>query len=101
MTRITRKEVSSAFERLAKALGKPTGKVWEKQPDGTLRATVGAWILDYAPMYGGYNVEEIFNDRGAIIRPLSETRMSGREFVDAVYFALCVLEVWRESRIQQ
>jgi hypothetical protein len=102
--RYTRKDAEAAFARLASTLGKTwsdqhgklwKGNYWEPVADGTLwtlegnenSARVGAWGLDYNPTYGGFVIEEIFNEGGGVSQPFGSMRRSARDFCDAVYFA--------------
>src|SRR5439155_4522318 len=109
--RYTRKDAEAAFARLASALGKTwsdqhgklwKGNYWEPVEDGTLwtqsedaglpgnmrnRARVGAWALDYNPIYGGFVIEEMYNEGGGVSQPFGSMRRGARDFCDAVYFA--------------
>lgn len=102
--RYTRKDAEHAFARLASALGKTWsdregklwhGNYWEPAPAGQLwervrsenRAAVGAWSLDYNPVYGGFVIEEMHNAGGGVSQPFGSMRRTAREFCDAVYFA--------------
>lgn len=89
--RTTQTEVRRAFTCLAAALGKDT-KPWLTVA-GQTQANVGAWYLDANPAYGGYVVCEMANESGGVYNPLGFMRMSGREFVWAVRFALDVLDI--------
>ena len=53
---------------------------------------VGAWRLDWNPSYGGGNIEEIISTGGAVRHPLGSMRRNAREFYDAAWFAIRVLE---------
>lgn len=97
MMKYTRTHAQAAYERLRDALGKQE-HVWKKDAKGHLRATPGQWTLDYNAMYGGARIEEIHNDAGAVTTPLGDNRMSPREFVYAVRFALDVLRVAKGGR---
>jgi hypothetical protein len=101
--RYTRTDAEAAFARLASALGKVwsdrEGKLWkgayyEPTEEGELwvregnanRARVGAWSLDYNPIYGGYVIHEMGNVGGGVSEPFGGMRRNAREFCDAVYF---------------
>lgn len=81
MARYTRKDVEGVFALLCKAMGKEVATEYGQQ---------GAWFLDYAACYGGYVVGEY--DGPGQGRPLGHRRRSAREFVEAVYLALDVLD---------
>jgi len=102
--RYTRKDAEAAFARLAAALGKTwsdrngqlwKGDYWEPVADGTLwtrqgsenHARVGAWTLDHNAIYGGYVIEEMYNEGGGVSQPFGSMRRSARDFCDAVAFA--------------
>lgn len=100
MTRVTRKDAERAYNRLREALGKDDAySIRIHDP-----AREGAWLLDYNPAYGGYVIAEIVADSPpregedrpqgytAESRPFGHERKSAREFVDAVNFALRVME---------
>ena len=104
--RYTRTDAENALERLAAALGKPLGH-YRKLRGGevstfgsdTYTTIPGGWALDYNPTYGGCVIEEI-DDRGgtSVRRPLGDRRMSPREFVDSVWFALNAIELYRRPQ---
>ncbi len=91
--RITITHARHAFERLAKALDKPTGEAWTRQENGTYKANVGVWMLDNASMYGGICIEEMSNESGGTSRPFGMGRMKPAQFVDCVNFALNALYI--------
>ena len=84
MTRITKANVEAAFKALCKELGKRAATSWND---------VGAWRLDHVASYGGYVIEEIINEHGAVDHPINSVRMKGNEFYDTVWFALRLLEL--------
>lgn len=92
--RIKRALVQKQMERIAAMLGKPTGSAWVREGDKN-RAIIGTWSLDYNPIYGGYNVEEIVNESGAIRHPLGGTRMKGEAFSNALSMVAEALELSR------
>lgn len=77
----TKKFVKARFERLLEDVGN-TGPVWTKDKNGQLRARIGAWYLDHASIYGGYNINEIVNEGGGIQQVNGYcNRLSGKELV--------------------
>lgn len=97
MARTTPTEVRNAFERLAEVLGKDTGAAYTRNADGTYTANIGTWILDHNSCYGGYVVEEVYNEGGAITHPLGDRRRTAAEFVGAVWFAIDVAQLATEK----
>jgi hypothetical protein len=95
--RTTKAQVDAAFDVLCNVLGKST-KTWRTPPDSYTRAVIGAWYLDRNTVYGGYVVHEMANEGGGVRAPLGSMRMSGAEFVNAVRFALDVLEIARRDK---
>lgn len=81
--RVTRGMVEAAVKRLAALCG----KVYMDQPWVNHKAVIGAWTLDHNSVYGGYRVEEICNEGGAIREPLLRQRLSGSEMLSAVNMA--------------
>jgi hypothetical protein len=106
--RYSRKDAEAAFARLASALGQTwsdqygnlwNGKAYEPTAVGQLWTTdgtennahVGAWTLDYNPIYGGYVIEVIANTGGGVSQPFGSQRHPASEFCAMVRFALDVL----------
>jgi hypothetical protein len=83
MDRITRKNVEGLFETLCKALGKRVATDYND---------VGAWRLDYIACYGGWVIEEIVSESGAIRHVIVDNRKSNREMWEAMRFALRAVE---------
>jgi len=83
MDRFTRKDAEKAFQNLCELLGKHVAKD---------HRDVGGWRLDYNSVYGGYVVEEIANEFGAVSRPLGDGRVSAREFWERVHFTWRALQ---------
>jgi hypothetical protein len=77
--RATRTEVNEVFKLFCKAICKRVTESWND---------VGAWRLDYIKEYGGYVIQEIINDRGAVEMPLGHERLSATELVERMRFAL-------------
>lgn len=82
--RYSRKDAESAFHTLCLVLGRRAATSWND---------VGAWQLDWASEYGGYVVQEIMTDSGAVTCPLGDLRRTAREFCESVYFVRRALEV--------
>lgn len=97
--RMKREFLQRQMERIAAMLGKPTGSAWVREGDKN-RAIIGTWSLDYNPIYGGYNVEEIVNELGAIHHPLGGTRMTGEAFSNALSMVAAALELSRREVAQ-
>lgn len=95
MARTTRRQAEMAAERLVRACGGQMSKGWTRGEDGQLRADVGAFVLDYAACYGGYQLQQHVTDGGGVSTPFGDRRMSAREFWDACYFACRALDVYR------
>ncbi len=81
--RYTRKDCEAVFSRLLAAIG---GR------QATSYHDVGGYRLDCNPTYGGYNVERITNDRGAITHPFGYRKMPARQFCETMFWTLDVLE---------
>ncbi len=74
----TQKFVKKRFERLQKSAGKDF-PAWS-EVDGKQRANIGAWYLDNAPGYGGYEINEMVNQGGAVRQVTGYcNRMTGKE----------------------
>lgn len=93
MSRVTQNQVNEVLRQFARAMGRST-VVWKRNEDGNgYTANVGAWFLDYNPTYGGYVIQEMFNDGGAVALPLTENRMSGSEIIQAMRFAMRCIQI--------
>jgi hypothetical protein len=65
MYRILKKDIEKKFARVVTLLNLPKGQIWKRdEATGTMKARVGAVLLDYAPMYGGYQMRQITNEGG-------------------------------------
>ena len=86
--RYTRKGCQIQMERLAAALDKP---IYDpvRYPD----PQVGSWRLDYNGVYGGYVIEERFNENGAVTMPLGYRRRRADDFIATITFALDCIEL--------
>ncbi len=81
MERVTKKDVESAFGRF---LTQIKGRKPEAYND------VGAYYLDYAACYGGYQIVRVVNERGALSNPFGHMRRNAREMVDCLNFYVSV-----------
>lgn len=81
MERTTRTQLESLLRQFAAVTNSPMGLVWVKQPDGTLKATPGALVLDsYMPDRTRlYRVEQICTDGGGVTTPLGDHRFTAGE----------------------
>lgn len=86
--RYTKRDAVAAFERLMKATGNRPAQSYKD---------VGGWVLDHNGIYGGYVVEQIYNENGAITQPFGYRRRTAREFCDVVNFACQAIELRRED----
>ncbi len=88
--RYTKSDIKGMFSRLAKAMG--------KREDG---GSYNGWYLDYAPIYGGYVIEELHPDSG-ISHPFGCLRRSAREMYLSMYMAANALEnlAWEKQQAQ-
>lgn len=82
--RTTKAQVSKAFAAMCHVLGKEIAMAYND---------VGAWRLDYAPIYGGYNVEEIMSESGGVRHPLGDQRMAAGEAWRAYWLVVRAIEV--------
>lgn len=78
MATTSKKQVENKFKFFIEAIG---GKVASSYND------VGGYRLDYASCYGGYNIEQISNDSGAVSHPFGCARKKAGEFWDTLDFA--------------
>lgn len=86
--RYTRKFVQARFDSLAKALGR-NGPNWVTTKAGKNVAQVDTWYLDYAAIYGGYEINKIVNEGGGIT-VINGQRMTAGEIIawmDGVWYA--------------
>jgi hypothetical protein len=89
--RYTRRDAEAAFARLLLAC---------RKREATSCKDVGGWTLDHNGIYGGYVVQEIHNENGAITQPFGYQRRTAREFCDAVNFAthaVSIREFWNRK----
>jgi hypothetical protein len=78
--RYTKSEVRGMFSRLVKAMG--------KKEDG---GNYNGLVLDYAPIYGGYVIEEL-GPEGGISHPFGSLRRSAKEMYLSMYMTALALE---------
>jgi hypothetical protein len=82
--RYTKRDAQAAFARLLLACSRREAASYQD---------VGSWTLDHNGIYGGYLVNEIFNEQGAITCPFGYQRRTAREFCDAVNFATRAIDI--------
>lgn len=80
--RITHKDVSHMFKLYVERLG---GRL------ATFHGDVGAYRLDYVREYGGFSIEQIWNENGAVCHPLGAGRRGTREMFNTLCFGLQML----------
>lgn len=78
--RYTKSEVQGMFNRLAKAMNKPVDA-----------GCYNGLCLDYAPIYGGYVIEEL-GPEGGCSHPFGSLRRSAREMYLSMHMAAQALE---------
>ncbi len=78
--RYTKSEVKGMFSRLVKAMG--------KREDG---GSYNGLVLDYAPVYGGYVIEEL-GPEGGCSHPFGCLRRSAREMYLSMHMTAQALE---------
>jgi hypothetical protein len=77
---VKRKFIEEDFERLLKSMNKERTK-WVQDPvTKRNKVNVGSWSLDYNPIYGGYNIEEVMSEGGGINHPFGSTRKKPKQF---------------------
>lgn len=83
MYRVSKQLINNTFKIMCDELGERVATSYND---------VGALRLDYVSMYGGWNIERIITESGAINHPFEDARRSNRDMVDfmfsvAMYFA--------------
>ena len=63
MERITESQLNAIVERINRTTNSPM-ESWTKQGDGTFKANIGNYHLDYA--YGGVSLERMVSDGGGV-----------------------------------
>lgn len=86
-----------AFMRLAKAMNKKVGG-YTKLKNGKYKANIGNWTLDYASVYGGYVIHQMYNAGGAVSEPFGSRRFPKGAFIAMCNFAIRALELKRGRR---
>lgn len=76
--RITKSNVRGMFTRLVKAMGKKEGPILINDNADGVDHFPGGLMLDYAPIYGGYVIEQE-EENGGISNPFGSTRRSAKE----------------------
>lgn len=87
--RITQKQVIGLFKTLTQACGKHVAKSHHD---------IGGWQLDYNSVYGGWQIQEIHNESGAVSDPMGSTRRQSTEMWYTMQFALRTIEACRGGR---
>lgn len=102
MDKITKYELLNMFMYLCNDMGKKiylsenevkTMKKWYAERrndlpcDVVLDGATGGWQLDYARCYGGWQIQEIDNDKGGIYCPLGHRRHSAKDLLNMICFA--------------
>ena len=89
--RYTKAEIKGMFSRLVKAMG--------KHEDG---GNYNGLVLDYAPVYGGYVIEEL-GPEGGCSHPFGSLRRNGREMYLSMYMAATALEDlrWKQEQLNK
>ena len=86
MNRVTRSEINTWFVKLCKVLNK------HENIDG-----IGSWRLSYAPIYGGYIIQELADESGGINNPLVLKRRPAKEMLAALQMACAVIEYQKQK----
>lgn len=90
--RISKKAVRSMFIRLLKSTGKSETPLWINDGRDNLVKEIGGWSLDYAPIYGGYVIEQE-EENGGISHPFGFVRRSAREMYLSLQMTVKALEM--------
>lgn len=92
MEKIKRESLENQVKRIALLLGKTSGNPWTRTGDKNV-SRVGTLRLDYNAIYGGYVVEEICNEHGAVRHPFTPNRLKGQAMWDMLYSVERALEM--------
>lgn len=79
------------FKRLLSALKKQQAPIKINDNRDNLNHFPGGWMLDYAPIYGGYVIEEEV-EGGGISHPFGCMRRSAREMYLSMYMTCMAIE---------
>lgn len=90
--RTTKSQIVGLFEHFAHAMGRRIARSYND---------VGAWRLDYVPEYGGWNIEEIATESGAVRQPFGSRRYRSGEFWELLRFGLMVADDLRGRRARR
>ena len=93
MERITESNLKALVLRINEATGSPV-ETYTKQPDGTYKAQVGNYHLDFA--YGGVALDRMFNEGGGVSVIIG--RGTKRELWDKMHAFLRGFETASEGR---
>lgn len=90
MDRYTHKDAERALERLAASTGHRIATSYND---------IGAWTLDYNPIYGGCVVHEPMNESGGVTCPFGMERQTPRVFCAMANFAIRAMEAASASAL--
>jgi hypothetical protein len=76
MERVTEKQLKALVERINVITGNPT-EAWTKQGDGTIKANIGNYHLDWA--YSGCQLCQMMNEGGGVNTPIGGGFWTKRE----------------------
>jgi hypothetical protein len=82
--KITREQVEQAFASWVMAMPAPP-------------ITNGEWVLDYAPIYGGYSVVAVGERGGHYSVDIPSYRVSAREMYERLTFATASVKLFQEN----
>jgi hypothetical protein len=80
--RVTKQDLEGMFNRFLR-------NIKARKDNG--HYDIGSFHLDYAPIYGGYKIEQI-GEFGSCAYPFSSRRLPAREMYEALYMACTALE---------
>jgi len=96
MARVTEDQLSRTVEMMARVIGAPDGPAWIKFPDGTVRARVGALVLEPGSRtYGrAWKVCRLVNEGGG-----EHALLSAGSAADLRAAIFAYLEGYRDGRV--
>lgn len=97
MEKIRREVLENQVKRIAVLLGKTSGNPWTRTGDKNV-SRVGTLCLDHNSVYGGYVVEEICNEMGAVKHPFVSQRLKAPAMWAMLYSVERALELAKEPR---
>jgi hypothetical protein len=81
--RITKEDITKAFKWWADAYGFRLSRGWNPKT----RKNDPGFALDYAPIYGGYNIVELSSENTGESQPFGGMRYSPRDLYNMLMFA--------------